>query len=49
MDESGLRITGIDRTIAPRRYTSPEVLLNPIDEAGDRGLERIDILTLIFL
>ena len=30
-------------------YTSREVLLNPIDEAGDRGLERLDILTLVFL
>jgi hypothetical protein len=31
------------------RYTSREVLLNPVDEAGHRGLERLDILTLIFL
>ena len=31
------------------RYTSREVILNPVDEAGHRGLERLDILTLVFL
>src|SRR5262249_27735778 len=31
------------------RYTSREVLLNPGDEAGHRRLERLDILTLVFL
>ena len=31
------------------RYTSREVLLNPVDEAGHRGLERLGILTLVFL
>ena len=31
------------------RYTSREVLLNPVDEAADRGLERLDILALVFL
>jgi hypothetical protein len=31
------------------RYTSREVLLGPVEEACDRGLERLDIMTLVFL
>ena len=38
-----LRITGIERTIGtPNRYASREVLLNPVDEAGHRGLECLE-------
>jgi hypothetical protein len=28
---------------------SREVVLGPVEEAGDRGLERLDIVTLVFL
>src|SRR5262249_30671531 len=36
-------------TIASSRYTSREVVLGPVDEAGDRGLARLDFVTLVFL
>src|SRR6516165_2573127 len=45
-----LRVTANSRPPSGRdRYTSREVLLGPVEEAGDRCLERLHILTVLFL
>jgi hypothetical protein len=45
-----LRVTASSSHPSTRhRYASREVVLGPVEEPYDRGLERLDILTLVFL
>jgi hypothetical protein len=45
-----LRVTASSTHPSTRhRYTSREVILGSVEEPYDRGLERLDILTLVFL
>jgi hypothetical protein len=49
LDATFQRLLPSAKEALSRRYASREVLLGPVEKAGDRSLERFDIVTLLFL